>query len=97
VRLSLVLPELGFVGCMNNGFKDLDEWIDKRLAIELAGLVVKWERQRQNEMKVVTAPNQISDFFNPSSADGKLFRSRVFKAQDTENLSRVLHINFFKE
>jgi len=48
-------------------------------------------------MKVVTAPNQISDFFNPSSADGKLFRSRVFKAQDTENLSRVLHINFFKE
>nr|KYP66863.1 Transformation/transcription domain-associated protein [Cajanus cajan] len=47
---------------------------NRRLAIELAGLVVNWERQRQNEMKVVTdsdAPNQINDAFNPSSADSK--------------------------
>ncbi|KAG2376186.1 uncharacterized protein HKW66_Vig0156600 [Vigna angularis] len=47
---------------------------NRRLAIELAGLVVNWERQRQNEMKVVTdsdAPNQINDVFNPSSADSK--------------------------
>ncbi|KHN41897.1 Transformation/transcription domain-associated protein [Glycine soja] len=47
---------------------------NRRLAIELAGLVVNWERQRQNEMKVVTdsdAPSQINDVFNPSSADSK--------------------------
>ncbi|WJX55827.1 non-specific serine/threonine protein kinase [Trifolium repens] len=45
-----------------------------RLAIELAGLVVNWERQRQNEMKVVTesdAPSQINDVFNASSAESK--------------------------
>ncbi|OIV92684.1 hypothetical protein TanjilG_18035 [Lupinus angustifolius] len=47
---------------------------NRRLAIELAGLVVNWERQRQNEMKVVTdtdAPSQINDVFNSSSADSK--------------------------
>ncbi|CAL0331914.1 unnamed protein product [Lupinus luteus] len=47
---------------------------NRRLAIELAGLVVNWERQRQNEMKVVTdtdAPIQINDVFNSSSADSK--------------------------
>ncbi|KAF7809661.1 transformation/transcription domain-associated protein-like [Senna tora] len=47
---------------------------NRRLAIELAGLVVNWERRRQNEMKVVTdadAPSQINDGFNPSSADVK--------------------------
>lgn len=51
---------------------------NRRLAIELAGLVVNWERQRQNEMKVemkvVTdsdAPSQINDVFNPSSAESK--------------------------
>lgn len=47
---------------------------NRRLAIELAGLVVNWERQRQNEMKVVTdsdAPSQISDVFNPNSAESK--------------------------
>uniref|UniRef100_A0A5B6YTI9 Putative transcription-associated protein 1 n=1 Tax=Davidia involucrata TaxID=16924 RepID=A0A5B6YTI9_DAVIN len=44
---------------------------NRRLAIELAGLVVGWERQRQNEMKVVTdsdVPNQNSDGFGHSSA-----------------------------
>ncbi|KAJ7944171.1 Transformation/transcription domain-associated protein [Quillaja saponaria] len=44
----------------------------RRLAIELAGLVVGWEKQRQNEMEVVMdtdAPNQIDDGFNRSSAD----------------------------
>ncbi|GAV88596.1 PI3_PI4_kinase domain-containing protein/FAT domain-containing protein [Cephalotus follicularis] len=44
---------------------------NRRLAIELAGLVVGWERQRQNEMKVITdndAPKQISVEFNPGSA-----------------------------
>ncbi|OWM88959.1 hypothetical protein CDL15_Pgr020913 [Punica granatum] len=30
---------------------------NRRLAIELAGLVVGWERQRQNEMKVVADPD----------------------------------------
>lgn len=43
---------------------------NRRLAIELAGLVVGWERQRQNEMKVVTdgdVPSQNSDGYNPSS------------------------------
>jgi transformation/transcription domain-associated protein len=47
---------------------------NRRLAIELAGLVVNWERQRQNEMKVVTesdAPSQINDVFNASSAESK--------------------------
>ncbi|KAF1875106.1 hypothetical protein Lal_00007722 [Lupinus albus] len=47
---------------------------NRRLAIELAGLVVNWERQRQNEMKVVTdtdIPSQINDVFNSSSADSK--------------------------
>ncbi|XP_010526797.1 PREDICTED: transformation/transcription domain-associated protein-like [Tarenaya hassleriana] len=40
---------------------------NRRLAIELAGLVVSWERQRQNEMKVVTDTNQVSDGLHPSS------------------------------
>jgi transformation/transcription domain-associated protein len=47
---------------------------NRRLASELAGLVVNWERQRQNEMKVVTesdAPSQINDVFNASSAESK--------------------------
>ncbi|KAI9081282.1 hypothetical protein K1719_036782 [Acacia pycnantha] len=47
---------------------------NRRLAIELAGLVVNWERQRQNEMKAVTdaeAPSQINDDFIPSSVDAK--------------------------
>ncbi|KAL5822462.1 hypothetical protein ACOSQ3_020378 [Xanthoceras sorbifolium] len=44
---------------------------NRRLAIDLAGLVVSWERQRQNEMKVVTegdVPSQMTDGFNPVSA-----------------------------
>ncbi|XP_022741614.1 transformation/transcription domain-associated protein-like isoform X2 [Durio zibethinus] len=44
---------------------------NRRLAIELAGLVVGWERQRQNEMKVVSegdVPSQIGDGFNSASA-----------------------------
>ncbi|XP_068325472.1 uncharacterized protein [Pyrus communis] len=49
---------------------------NRRLAIELAGLVVGWERQRQNEMKVVAdgdVTNQNSEGFNPgpASADPK--------------------------
>ncbi|XP_024180311.1 transformation/transcription domain-associated protein isoform X2 [Rosa chinensis] len=48
---------------------------NRRLAIELAGLVVGWERQRQNEMKVVAdsdGTNQITEFNpGPSSADIK--------------------------
>ncbi|XP_057972938.1 transcription-associated protein 1-like isoform X2 [Malania oleifera] len=57
---------------------------NRRLAIELAGLVVGWERQRQNEMKIVTeseVPNQNTDGFNPGSTsvdpkrpvDGSMF------------------------
>ncbi|EHA8588761.1 hypothetical protein COCNU_scaffold006566G000100 [Cocos nucifera] len=40
---------------------------NRRLAIELAGLVVAWERQRQNEMKVVsdTEGHNQMDVFNP--------------------------------
>ncbi|KAK2974573.1 hypothetical protein RJ640_016914 [Escallonia rubra] len=45
---------------------------NRRLAIELAGLVVSWERQRQNEMKVVTDGDghlcQNSDGCNRGSA-----------------------------
>lgn len=44
---------------------------NRRLAIELAGLVVSWERQRQNEMKVVNegdVPSQNSDGFNHGSS-----------------------------
>ncbi|KAJ4844568.1 hypothetical protein Tsubulata_023584 [Turnera subulata] len=44
---------------------------NRRLAIELAGLVVGWERQRQNEMKVTTdndLTGQASDGFNSGSA-----------------------------
>lgn len=57
---------------------------NRRLAIELAGLVVGWERQRQNEMKIVTdsdIPNPNNEGFNPSppaidpkrSVDGATF------------------------
>lgn len=41
---------------------------NRRLAIELAGLVVAWERQRQSEMKVVQEsenPSQIGDMLSP--------------------------------
>ncbi|XP_043814591.1 transformation/transcription domain-associated protein isoform X2 [Manihot esculenta] len=44
---------------------------NRRLAIELAGLVVGWERQRQNEMKIVPdsdLPSQSNDGFNSGSA-----------------------------
>jgi transformation/transcription domain-associated protein len=44
---------------------------NRRLAIELAGLVVGWERQRQNEIKVVIdsdVPSKSNDEFNPGSA-----------------------------
>ncbi|KAG1327763.1 Phosphatidylinositol 3-and 4-kinase family protein with FAT domain [Cocos nucifera] len=45
---------------------------NRRLAIELAGLVVGWERQRQNEMKIISdteGHNQMG-LFNPSSVGG---------------------------
>lgn len=51
---------------------------NRRLAIELAGLVVGWERQRQNEMKVVTdsdIPNQSNEGFNPGPAGADPKRS----------------------
>ncbi|KAK9039755.1 hypothetical protein V6N11_014947 [Hibiscus sabdariffa] len=51
---------------------------NRRLAIELAGLVVSWERQRQNEMKVATegdAPSQIGDGLNSGSASADPKRS----------------------
>ncbi|KAJ0977309.1 hypothetical protein J5N97_012783 [Dioscorea zingiberensis] len=50
---------------------------NRRLAIELAGLVVAWERQRQNEMKVVQdtdGHSQINDVFNQNSTAGDLKR-----------------------
>ncbi|MQL91496.1 hypothetical protein Taro_024111 [Colocasia esculenta] len=43
---------------------------NRRLAIELAGLVVSWERQRQNEMKVAPereGHGQIADVYSSSS------------------------------
>ncbi|KAJ8771163.1 hypothetical protein K2173_023488 [Erythroxylum novogranatense] len=51
---------------------------NRRLAIELAGLVVGWERQRQNEMKVVTdgdVPSQPNEGFNTGSAGTDLKRT----------------------
>ncbi|XP_050292389.1 uncharacterized protein LOC126733218 isoform X1 [Quercus robur] len=51
---------------------------NRRLAIELAGLVVGWERQRQNEMKAVTdsdVPSQNNDGFNSGSAGADPKRS----------------------
>ncbi|KAA3457543.1 transformation/transcription domain-associated protein-like [Gossypium australe] len=49
---------------------------NRRLAIELAGLVVGWERKRQKEMKVASesdVPSQIGDGFNSAftSSDPK--------------------------
>ncbi|CAM8985650.1 unnamed protein product [Rhodiola kirilowii] len=49
---------------------------NRRLAIELAGLVVGWERQRQTEMKIVTESDclvQCSEIYNSGSStlDGK--------------------------
>ncbi|XLR64513.1 hypothetical protein S83_015185 [Arachis hypogaea] len=47
---------------------------NRRLAIELAGLVVNWEKRRQNEMKIVTEndpSHQVNDVFNPSISDSK--------------------------
>ncbi|KAH0969082.1 hypothetical protein GBA52_029049 [Prunus armeniaca] len=51
---------------------------NRRLAIELAGLVVGWERQRQNEMKIVVdgdVTNQNSEGFNPGPAGADPKRS----------------------
>ena len=51
---------------------------NRRRAIELAGLVVGWERQRQNEMKVVTDGdmlNQNTEGFNPGPAGADPKRS----------------------
>ncbi|XP_010436242.1 PREDICTED: probable transcription-associated protein 1, partial [Camelina sativa] len=44
---------------------------NRRLAIELAGLVVSWERQRQNETKMVIdadATSEVSNGLHPSSS-----------------------------
>ncbi|KAJ6816627.1 putative transformation/transcription domain-associated protein [Iris pallida] len=46
---------------------------NRRLAIELAGLVVAWERQRQNEMKIIPDTEghvQTTDVFHTSSVGG---------------------------
>ncbi|KAK1296406.1 hypothetical protein QJS10_CPB15g00501 [Acorus calamus] len=45
----------------------VEEAENRRLAIELAGLVVAWERQRQNEMKVVPDMEGHGEAFNTSS------------------------------
>ncbi|KAI0530691.1 hypothetical protein KFK09_000238 [Dendrobium nobile] len=50
---------------------------NRRLAIELAGLVVAWERQRQKEMRVVLETDdhgQVSDAFIPNPVAGDLKR-----------------------
>lgn len=49
---------------------------NRRLAIELAGLVVNWERQRQNEMKIVndgegTSQNNCGSNLGSAGADTK--------------------------
>ncbi|KAG5224365.1 FAT domain-containing family protein [Salix suchowensis] len=64
--------------CSPNGQFSQSAWTaiqhnneNRRLAIELAGLVVGWERQRQHEMKAMTdgdVPSQSNDGFNPGSA-----------------------------
>ncbi|KAK3127876.1 hypothetical protein QOZ80_7AG0579590 [Eleusine coracana subsp. coracana] len=51
---------------------------NRRLAIELAGLVVAWERQRQSEMKVAQESDgqiQIGDMLNPTATGGDPKRS----------------------
>lgn len=50
---------------------------NRRLAIELAGLVVAWERQRQKEMRVVLETDdqgQVNDAFIPNPVVGDLKR-----------------------
>lgn len=64
---------------------------NRRLAIELAGLVVGWERQRQNEMKVVAdgdVTNQITEF-NPGPSSADLKRSVDGSTFPEESTKRV--------
>ncbi|KAK6237341.1 hypothetical protein QUC31_002810 [Theobroma cacao] len=65
---------------------------NRRLAIELAGLVVGWERQRQNEMKVVSegdVPSQIDDAFNSTSASADPKRPVDSSAFPEDSTKRV--------
>ncbi|CAL9045632.1 unnamed protein product [Musa banksii] len=65
---------------------------NRRLAIELAGLVVAWERQRQNEMKVMPGTegfNQIGDALNPASVGGDSKRSSDASAFPDDISKRV--------
>lgn len=67
---------------------------NRRLAIELAGLVVGWERQRQNEMKVVTdsdIPNQKTEGFNsgPVNTDPKRSVDGTTYPEDTTKRIKV--------
>ncbi|KAM6591803.1 hypothetical protein CsatA_014408 [Cannabis sativa] len=67
---------------------------NRRLAIELAGLVVGWERQRQNEMKIVTendVPNQNADGFNPGPVNTDSKRS-VDGANFSEDTSKRVKV-----
>lgn len=67
---------------------------NRRLAIELAGLVVGWERQRQNEMKVVADPDasaQNNEALNNANAsdpkrpvDGPIFSDDLSKRVKVE-------------
>lgn len=67
---------------------------NRRLAIELAGLVVGWERQRQTEIKVVNdgdVPNQTSEGFNtgPVGADTKRSVDGATFPEDTAKRVKV--------
>ncbi|XVF59767.1 hypothetical protein PTKIN_Ptkin07bG0302500 [Pterospermum kingtungense] len=65
---------------------------NRRLAIELAGLVVGWERQRQSEMKVVSegdVPGQIGDGFNSASASADPKRPVESSAFPEDSSKRV--------
>lgn len=65
---------------------------NRRLAIELAGLVVAWERQRQNEMKVASDTEghaQAGDLFNPCPVGGDSKRASDSSAFPDDLSKRV--------
>ncbi|PKA60897.1 Serine/threonine-protein kinase ATR [Apostasia shenzhenica] len=65
---------------------------NRRLAIELAGLVVAWERQRQKEMKVVPETDdhsQVGDAFSNNPVGGDLKRSMDASSFSDELSKRV--------
>ncbi|KAG0495759.1 hypothetical protein HPP92_000450 [Vanilla planifolia] len=66
---------------------------NRRLAIELAGLVVSWERQRQKEMRIVPETDdlgQVVDAFTINSVSGD--SKRPLDASFSEDLSKRVKV-----